>query len=174
MLGASAWVNNGRWGIVMWEADQDRSYGTLKSLGRAHQGRQAGLVYYGGLAKGNAPGTKVVRTFVRDMTNGLLQDQTDMIGASATPKAEVDAQIHKELLAKQKANPRFSFTAGGTALWEVFGPVIRKLQLPISKDGKRGGTSVKDVFDRLVDAGLIRETEERGRTLRYEPVEATV
>jgi hypothetical protein len=63
--GAGALVDNGRWSIAMWEADQDKAYSALKSLNQGERARQSGIVYLGGLAKGNAPGAKTLRTLVR-------------------------------------------------------------------------------------------------------------
>ena len=54
---------------------------------------------------------------------------------------------------------------------ELLGPIIRKCDLPLTKDGKRKGVeSVSVVFERLLDAGLLAQTADRGRALRFEPV----
>jgi hypothetical protein len=172
ILGAAAWVNNGRWGVVMWEADKDDAYSALKSLGRLQQARQVGIVYYGGLTKGNAPSAKVQRTLVRDVATGLLEDCTDKLRALKTPRGEVDAALHREFMALAATRNGFSFTASPTALWSVFAPIIRKLELPVTKDGKRRGVdSVVEVFARMLDAGMFAETADRGQSPRYEPVE---
>ena len=169
VLGAAAWTNNARWSLVLWEAGQDEAYGTLKALGRVSHARQAGVVYYGGLTKGNAPGAKVLRTMVRGAA-GVLEDQTEALAAAAPQRGEVDEIMATELAALRAAQDRFSFTGSASALWEVFRPIIRKHDLPITKDGKgKGKHSVTDVFDRLCETGrLVRTSDTRGPA-RYEP-----
>jgi hypothetical protein len=170
VLGAAAWVNNARWSLVLWEAEQDAAYKALKALGRVQQARQAGIVYFGGLTKGNAPGAKMMRTMVRGEA-GVLEDQTEQLAALAPSKGDVDGALYAELCTMKRADPTFAFTASASALVEALGPAIRKLELPISKDGKgRGKHGIVDVFDRLLDAGKLVKTEDRATKARYEPV----
>lgn len=171
VLGAGAWVNNGRWGLVLWEASSDDAYSVLKPLGRAHQSKQAGVVYFGGLTKGNAPGAKTQRTLVRGAA-GVLEDCTEELRSLFTPRTDVDAILHRELLALRQVRGHCAFTASPTALWTAWGQIIRKCDLPITKDGKaRGKDAVADVFARMLDAGLLAETADRGTAPRYEPIE---
>ena len=73
-----------------------------------------------------------------------------------------------ELLAMKLKESTFSFTASATALWEAFGPAIRKRDLPVSKDGRgKGKQGVVEVFTRLLVAGLLAKTEDRKTTPRY-------
>ena len=171
VLGAGAWVNNARWSLVLWEAEQDPAYSTLKALGRAQQARQAGQVYFGGLTKSNAPGAKVLRTLVRG-TSGVLEDRTDELRALAPAATDVDEGLYRGLCAMKEKNPRFSFTKSPTALWEALGAAIRKHDLPITKDGKaRGKHAIVEVVERLIDAGKIAPTDDPSGK-RYEPVVA--
>lgn len=170
VLGAAAWVNNARWSLVLWEADQDGAYKALKALGRVHHARQAGVVYYGGLTKGNAPGAKVMRTLVRG-TAGVLEDQTEHLAALAPSRGDVDGALFGELCALKRQDPTFAFTQSPSALMEAWGPALRKLDLPITKDGKgKGKHSIVTVFDRLLDSGKLAKTEDRNTKPRYEPV----
>jgi hypothetical protein len=166
VLGAAAWVNNARWSLVLWEADQDGAYTALKALKRAQQARQAGIVYYGGLTKGNAPGAKVMRTLVRG-TAGVLEDQTDKLRALAPSQGDVDEMLYAALYAIRAKTSSFRFTKSPSALWGAWGRAIKKLDLPITKDGKgKGAHAIEDVFNRLVDTGKIVRT---GDTVeRYE------
>jgi hypothetical protein len=169
ILGAGAWVNNGRWSLVLWEADQDAAYSALKALGRTQQARQAGVVYFGGMTKSNAPAAKVLRTLVR-APGGVLEDQTEQLRALAPSSLDVDEALWNELCAQKAKNPTFSFTLSASALWDAWRPAIRKRDLPITKDGKaRGKHAIVDVADRLVETGRIALTEDRGGK-RYEPV----
>jgi hypothetical protein len=171
VLGAAAWVNNARWSLVLWEANQDEAYGVLKTLGRRGEVRQAGVVYYGGLTKSNAPADKSMRTLVRGVA-GILEDQTDQLRALAPSAANVDDILYAELCAMKAKNDRFSFTSSPTALNSAWRPAIKKHDLPISKSGKRKGyESIEDVFDRLLTAGKLAETDDKGSAPRYEPVQ---
>lgn len=169
VLGASAWVNNGRWTLVLWEAAPDEAYSALKALGRPQQSRQAGVVYFGGLTKGNAPGAKVMRTLVRG-TAGVLEDETEQLRALAPSSGDVDGTLYAALCALKKAEPTFSFTKSPTALWDAWSTAIRRTELPITKDGKgKGKQGIVEVFDRLLDAGKIARTADTAKP-RYEPI----
>jgi len=168
--GAGAFVDNGRWAIVLWEASQDEAYTVLKALGEPARARQAGVVYFGGLTKGNAPGAKVLRTLVRDTKTGLLIDRTSELEQLAPRRDDTDGRLYAAMWAKKMAEPGWYFTASPSALWVAWGPLIRNLGLPITKDGKsKGSESVQTVFERLIDAGRVAKTEDRGAP-RYEPV----
>src|SRR6185312_14623309 len=88
--GVGALVNNGRWALTLWEADEDAAYEALKVLGQPTRAKLAGVVYLGGLTKGNAPGTKTLRTLVRDPATGMLDDVTDTIRAGTMRQGEID------------------------------------------------------------------------------------
>jgi hypothetical protein len=168
--GAGALVDNGRWSLVLWEADEADAADALKPLNRAHQSKQAGLVYFGGLAKGNAPSAKTMRTFVRNTETGVLEDVTEELRRLAPQRDDSDAVLYAGLLKKRQADERFSFTASATKLWEGWGDVIRKHCLPITKDGKRKGKeSIIAVFERMLDKGWLKQTNDTGAK-RYEPV----
>jgi hypothetical protein len=85
ILGAGAWVNNGRWGVVMWEAGEDEARKALKTLGRQGQAGQAGLVYYGGLTKGN--GAVTGPSFGR-----WLRSNQDAVARTQSPAAVMRLQ----------------------------------------------------------------------------------
>lgn len=163
--GAGALVDNGRWGIVMWEADPDAATKVLKTLGQKHAGRSApaGVVYLGGLAKGNAPGAKTMRTLVRNATTGVLEDVTDVLEASTPRSNEVDELVHRALLAEKTAEPRWSFPISKNSTDAHIIPVLRRAGVDLSIE--RAFSSVV----RLRDAGKLVRTSDKGRTLYYEP-----
>lgn len=158
--GAGALVDNGRWAVAMWEADQDKAYGALKSLGQAERARSSGLVYFGGLAKGNAPGVKTMRTLVRSASTGLLEDQTDTI-AAATPRAdEVDDKVIAALRHHKAERPRWVFPIGKSSAEKYIKPVLRAAKIELSV------RAIETCLERLLDRGLLVETENAGK---YEP-----
>jgi hypothetical protein len=158
--GAGALVDNGRWALAMWEADHDKAYSTLKALGEPERAKQAGVVYLGGLAKGNAPGSKTLRTLVRSTSSGVLEDKTDVIAASAPRADEVDDQVLKALRAYKGERPRWSFPIGKTSVDKYIMPVLEQARLDI------GVRAVEACLKRLRERGLIVETDTPGR---YEP-----
>jgi hypothetical protein len=169
--GAGALVDNGRWALVLWEAERAEAKNILKALGQKERAEQAGVVYFGGLAKGNAPSAKIVRTLVRNAAGGVLEDVTDTLRASTPRAVDVDDVLHAALLAIKHERTDFSFTSSTSALWEIFGGIIRKHDLPVTKDGKsRGKESVRAVFERFCDHGRLVRTGDRGGVARYEPV----
>jgi RecA-family ATPase len=68
--GAGALVDNTRWSLVLWEADEDDAGEVLKAIGQPERARQSGVVYFGGVAKGNAGQAKILHTLVRS-PNGV-------------------------------------------------------------------------------------------------------
>lgn len=162
--GAGAIVENGRWALALWEADENKKYKTLKAVGQKERNHQSGTVFEGGLVKGNAPGAKVIRTFVRNAATGLLEDVTDQARAGTPDQTETDAKLHAALVAHHRANnPRFSFTSSASALYAAWGTIIRKLDLPISKDGKsKEKDGIVDVFNRMLDRGWLQQTGDPG------------
>jgi hypothetical protein len=157
--GAGALVDNGRWALALWEAEQDRAYGALKALGQQDRARQSGLVYLGGLAKGNAPGAKTLRTLVRSGT-GLLVDQTDAIGASAPRADEIDDTVLRALRAYKRDRTRWSFSISKNSVAKYIEPVLLQAKIDISL------RAAESCLRRLLERGLIVETETPGK---YEP-----
>jgi hypothetical protein len=122
------------------------------------------------LAKGNSQAPKTERTFVRNAYTGLLEDRTDELRRLAPQRDDVDERLYQALRARKTERPEFSFTGSATALMEAWGPMIRTLGLPITKDGKGAAKeSITTVFDRLLaDRGIV-QTADRGSQPRYEP-----
>lgn len=158
--GAGALVDNGRWALAMWEADQDKGKKILKALGEPERARQSGLVYFGGLAKGNAPGAKTMRTLVRSKATGLLEDQTDQIAAASPKNDELDDAVIRVLRAHKDKRPRWEFALGKTSFAKYIKPVLEAAGLDLSE---RSG---EECLKRLLKLGLIVETETDGK---YEP-----
>lgn len=158
--GAGALVDNGRWALAMWEADQDKAYSTLKTLGQPERSKQSGLVYLGGLAKGNAPGAKTLRTLVRSAASGVLEDMTDQIIASAPRHDEVDDVVYKALRAHKESKPRFVFPLGKSSFDRYLVPVLTAARVDVSM------RSLEMCLKRLVERGLVVESEQPGK---YEP-----
>jgi hypothetical protein len=171
IMGASAFVNNARFAIMLEEATEDSAYKALKALGQPERAKQSGIVYCGGLVKSNAPAAKVTRWFVRDQ-NGVLQDETVRVVQDTKDRlGAVDEIIHRELLKRKAADPRYSFTKSPSALQSEWGSIVEEHDLPVTKEGKgKGAVSVTAVFGRLLAAGKLARTADR--TERYEPVEA--
>jgi hypothetical protein len=108
--------------LAMWEAGEDAAYKALKGLGQEKRSANAGVVYKGGLAKGNASGDKTIRTLVRSAATGLLEDVTGQLAAVARPQqAEFDARALEALRAVSKESLGFSFTGGKHGLWNAWG-----------------------------------------------------
>jgi hypothetical protein len=162
--GAGAWVDNGRWALTIWEAGEDDAYKALKALGQPERAKNAGVVYFGGLAKGNAPGEKTLRTFVRNARNGLLEDVTDAVAAGTPRQAELDERAFQALRDKKRMDDRYSFTRGKQSLCDEVYPVLRKAGIDVTQ------RDVPALFERLQASGRIIETQMRrsGRTV-FEP-----
>jgi hypothetical protein len=158
--GAGALVDNGRWALAMWEADQDKAYAALKALGQPERSKQSGLVYLGGLAKGNAPGAKTLRMLVRAAGTGVLEDQTDNIIAAAPRHDEVDDAVYKALRSHKENKPRFVFPLGKSSFDRYLVPVLKVARVDISM------RSLEACLGRLVERGLLVESEQPGK---YEP-----
>lgn len=158
--GAGSLVDNGRWALAMWEADEDRAYSALKALGQPERFKQAGIVYMGGLAKGNAPGAKTMRTLVRSKSNGVLEDQTDTIAATVPRSDEVDDVVYKTLRAHKEEKTRFAFPISKTSVDKYIMPILRRAKVDITT------RQVENCVQRLIDRGLIIETDTPGK---YEP-----
>ena len=156
--GASSLVDNARWALAMWEVGEDEADSTLKALGRKTARQQVGVVYAGGITKSNAPAVKSRRLLVRDMSTGVLEDCTEVVERSAPRRDETDQKLYATLHEKQMADPRWAFTSSASALNDQWGPVVRKLGLNITKDGKgKGSESMRAVFDRWLDCGMVVE-----------------
>lgn len=158
--GAGALVDNGRWSLVLWEAEPDDAAKVLKTLGQALRSKQAGVVYFGGLAKGNAPGEKKTRTLVRS-PSGVLEDVTDRLDAAAPRKDELDDAVFAAIVARRHRYPRWTFAIGRTAIAKEIYPLVQ------DRDGVTI-PSVKTSVDRLIANGLLREGESPGK---FEPFE---
>ena len=154
--GASALVDNGRWALAMWEQEEDKARHVLKLLGQQSRAGAAGVVYSGGLTKGNAPGAKTIRTLVRNVTSGLLEDVTDQLSAVARPQqAELDQRAVDALRAEAQDNSRFQFTSGEGALWATWQPVFIRAGVRITK------REVVALFERLYARKEIAMTEQK-------------
>lgn len=160
--GAAALVDNGRWALVMWEADQDEAYKVLKLLNQKERAKQSGLVYFGGLTKGNAGQGKVLRTLVRG-PSGVLEDMTDQLTAVAPRSDEVDDLVHKAMCAHKQERPRWSFPLGKSSIDKHVQPVLKAAKIQVTL------TSLVLCLDRLLERGLIVQTDGTG-TPRYEPL----
>lgn len=162
--GASALVDNGRWALAMWEATGEDVAQTLNALGEQDRSQQAGVVYRGGLAKGNAPGVKTLRTLRRHATTGLLEDVTDLVKAGTPKQAEVDAVVVAALKDAKFKDPRFSFTGGDKRFHEALCIALKGREVKVPR------VKANDMFERLLDQGAIVAMEGRanGRPL-YEP-----
>ena len=162
--GAGALVDNGRWALAMWEADKDDAYRALKALGQKERAEQAGVVYLGGLAKGNAPGAKILRTLVRDLETGILEDVTDAIRAGTPRQFEADDAAYEALCAARFKDERFAFTGGERGLYALWHPAFKAHGLRVSRRHMRA------IFERLKDRGLIIKTEgKKDGNPMYEP-----
>lgn len=162
--GAGALVDNGRWAVAMWEADQDKAYAVLKSMGQPERANQSGVVYFGGLAKGNAPGAKTLRTLVRSMSAGVLEDVTDNLAALVPRSDEVDDLVHRALVQHKMDKPRWSFPLSKNSVERYIKPVLVQQKIDVSV------RQMTAAVERLLARGLIRETDGGGATPRYEPV----
>lgn len=110
--GASALVDNGRWSLVLWEAERDDRYKVLKALGQQERAKEVGTVYFGGLAKGNAPSAKVIRPHVRNAKTGLLEDVTDALAAAAPRSDEMLDRLYAALRSHAMEQTNWSFPIG--------------------------------------------------------------
>jgi hypothetical protein len=162
--GAGALVNNGRFALAMWEADPDRADKVLSALGQKDRAKQAGVVFLGGLAKGNAPGTKVLRTMARNAATGLLEDVTDAVRAGSPRQGEDDDAVYAALRARKLNEARFDFTKSKNPLEEAWKTALQGAGRKISREQR------EEQFWRLVGRGLIVETaQQRGGHPVYEP-----
>lgn len=159
--GAGALVDNSRWSLVMWEADENDAFDALDALGRKDECIRSGIVYKGGVAKSNAPAAKTLRTLVRGPA-GLLEDLTDTIRSNTVGFAEIDAAVHQALLVhwQQEKKGEWSFTLGRTKVGDHVVPALKKQGIDLSHQ------AATDCLRRLLNAGKLRET----RDGKFEPV----
>lgn len=129
--GAGALVDNGRWALVMWEADKDDAAKVLKTLGQKERASESSVVYFGGLAKGNAPGAKILRTLVRGPA-GVLDDVTDALQAAAPTNDELQDTIYRALCAHDKETPRWCFPIGRASIDKYLGHAFEKANVVAS------------------------------------------
>lgn len=160
--GAGALVDNARWALVLWEADEDDRFKALDALGQKARAMKEGVVYKGGVAKSNAPAEKRIRTFVRNDKTGLLEDATDAIKAGTPAQAEQDTKLYNALLALDDERIGFTFPRSRKALDEndLLGPLV-----------KATGLSANDIdaaMVRLIDDGKIKRTDDKAK--RYSVV----
>lgn len=158
--GAGAWVDNGRWALAVWEADEENAYQALKALGQPERAKAVGVVYLGGLAKGNAPGVQILRTLVRNQGTGLLEDVTDALRSAAPKRDEIDDAVYAALAAYKKERPRWNFPIGRTSLATKLETPLRAAKVVVTVD------QLKASIDRLIERQLIVETEDYGK---FEP-----
>jgi hypothetical protein len=154
--GASSLVDNARWALAMWEADEEEAANTLKTLGRHSLRRQVGVVYVGGITKSNAPAEKSRRVMVRDTNTGILEDCTDVIRAARPDQAELDDAVHQAMREKCAVDPRFAFGLGRTSAWRSLEPLFIAKKLSVSKD------HIEDILARLLADGRIQEVGKSG------------
>lgn len=160
--GAGAFVDNGRWAVVIWEADPKDAKGILKSLGQDKR-HSAGIVYMGGLAKGNAPGEKSLRTLIRNGVTGLLEDHTNALKA-ANKRGDRDDAVFAVLKAERLVNDKFQFGVSKNVLWKAW------RQLLVSADITVRQEDIEELADRLVSQGkLVKTLGNRGGYALYEP-----
>lgn len=160
--GASAWVDNARFAIALWEADGQKAATVLNVIGDKRT-RQAGVVYFGGKTKGNAPGAKERRTFVRNMSTGLLEDVTDQLQRSMPKRDEIDDQVFKALHALRMEIDTLKIVPGKNALERsgVWALVRKHMAIGIRP--------LSDSIDRLIASGQLIRTNYTDKTASYEP-----
>jgi hypothetical protein len=163
--GAGALVDNGRWALAMWEAEEEKAREVLKSLGQGERARASGLVYFGGLTKGNAPGEKTLRTLVRARATGMLEDVTDALAATRPRADQVDDVVHRALCAHKRERPRWSFPISKNSVERHIMPVLSRQNIAISI------RAAEQCVRRLLERGLIMECEAGATAPRYEPVD---
>jgi hypothetical protein len=159
--GAGSLVDNGRWALVLWEAEHDDADAVLKALGQSQRSNQSGIVYFGGLAKGNAPGAKILRTLVRG-PSGLLEDVTEAVRAGTLRVGEIDALVHRVLLTEKDRDTRFAFPIGRSSIDRYVVPLLRAAGV---------GIDLKEAYpaiQRLLGKGMLARLEGKGD--KYEPV----
>jgi hypothetical protein len=155
--GASAFVDNSRWALTLWEVDGNQAYKILKLLGEPERAR-AGIVYRGGLAKSNAPGAKITRMLVRHKETGLLQDVTEQLKAAMPRQEELDEAVFSALAAQRTEDSDFSFACSRNMLWDQCHHVLEKRGVEIGKD------ALPHVIERLKTAGrLVKCPNSRSR-----------
>jgi hypothetical protein len=154
--GASALVDNARWAVAVWEPAEKVANGVLAALDRRTKVKQEGLVYQGGLVKGNAPGAKIIRTLVRDPATGLLVDRTDAIRAAAPKREDLDATVLAALLAELMENERLAFGISRRGAWGVLEPVMLRRKVEINEN------QLGECLRRLMEKGHLVEVERRG------------
>jgi hypothetical protein len=162
--GASALVDNGRWAIALWEAPDEIAEEALKALDREVEIGRAGIVYQGGLTKGNA-GEKRLRTLVRNLSTGLLEDVTDVIRAGYIREPELIERVYAALCAEKLADYRFAFPIAKNRVQDDVLPYIRRHDKGLIEIGR---DRVVPVLNALLTAGKIKKLE--GKTTLYEPV----
>lgn len=151
--GAGSLVDNGRWTLAMWEAAEDTAQGVLKTLGQEERARAAGVVYLGGLAKGNAPSDKVLRTLVRNAATGLLEDVTEQLAAARPQQAELDEAALAALRAEARDNARFLFGRGEQTLHKAWTPIFEAAGVSVPRAG------LVALFLRLQARKLLERTD---------------
>lgn len=163
VLGAGAWVNNSRFALVMWEADEDAAYKALKLLGREPtQAVPAGVVYQGGITKSNAPAEKMLRTLARNPATGILDDVTDALRAAAPKQYERDDAAYAALLKQAGQDPRFAFGSGEGSLWKAWHPVFVEHSVRVTRK------EVQPLFDRLLEQRRLVQTDQKlGGYIQY-------
>ena len=161
--GASALVDNGRWALTIWEADGDRAYNVLKNLDQKERAKQSGVVYLGGLAKGNAPGSKTMRTLVRAAKTGLLEDVTELLAANAPKADEIDERVHRALCDYKQERPKWNFPLGKNSIGPALGPALAAVGLDVSD------RILYACAKRLLERGLIEETDRPGKFIPVYP-----
>lgn len=161
--GAGSLVDNARWALAMWEADEDTAHEALKALGQAARAKASGIVYRGGLAKGNAPGEKTIRTLVRNKDTGLLEDVTNQLRAATPKHDEIDDVVFKALMAEKMNNPAFSFPISRKSLE---GHGVLEIVRNAADLSER---QIEGAIKRLITNRQLQKTADRG-TPRFEPV----
>ena len=107
--GASALVDGGRFAYVMWPAEEPEARSILKRLDREFA---YNLVYKGTIPKINVGPGIGVRTFVRNLSTGLLVDMSDALAKAGLPRDELKAML-VDFITKA-AEDGHPFTATGT------------------------------------------------------------
>ncbi|MBA43593.1 MAG: hypothetical protein CMF62_06275 [Magnetococcales bacterium] len=143
--GSTSWVDGLRLSYAMWPVPGRKNAEILKKLGRKPI---PGIVFNGAVVKCNGPSDLSVRTLIRNMDTGILEDMTQKVKEIYNAK---DADISEPLIeaikkAAAEGNP---FTKTKTS-----GIYTRKKELPGYMHGL-GRDQLQDAVQQLIDAGQI-------------------
>lgn len=139
--GSTALVDGVRLAYAFWAPPENVQRASCRDIGEPYE---ANRLYQGAVVKANGPTDRMVRTYLRDRTTGLLVDATDRLRAVRTPKGEMLATL-VDIIA-QEAEAGFPFKLGSRGQDSVFG---RRAHLPAPLD-----TITRNQSDELVEKGV--------------------